>query len=205
MTTVVSKPETLTDEHKAPSRSLGWYGMVFFIASEAVFFANLLAAYLYLLVRDGTSFNPLGSGHVELDTTLALVNTVILLSSSFPMHFAARGIAKGNRTDLWRGLLLTILLGSTFIGIQIYEYINNGFGPSSGILGSTFYTLTGFHGAHVTAGLLFLTVCLVRSLRGDFSKANHFTVTAAEMYWHFVDGVWILVLSLVYILPLFLR
>ena len=201
MTTVVNRPELATQQHEPSTRGLGWYGMVFFIASEAVFFANLIASYLYLKVRDGASFNPTGSGHVELDKTLALVNTLILLSSSFPMHFAARGIAKGNKRTLTIGLALTFILGAIFIGIQIFEYVNNSFGPDRGVVGSTFYTLTGFHGAHVTAGLLFLGVCFFRSLRGDFNKERHFAVTAAEMYWHFVDVVWIIVMSLVYFLP----
>jgi cytochrome c oxidase subunit III len=202
MTTVVSRPQAAVEEHQPSTRSMGWYGMVFFIGSEAVFFANLIAAYLYLYVRDGKSFNPPGPGHVELDTRLALINTVILLSSSIPMHFAARAIARGDRQRFPWLLLCTIILGSIFIGIQLYEYVNNGFGPSTGVIGSTFYTLTGFHGAHVTAGLVFLTVLFFRGLRGDFSKDKHFAVTAGEMYWHFVDVVWVFLMSLVYLLPL---
>lgn len=202
MTTVVSRPQATVEEHHPSTRGLGWYGMVFFIGSEAVFFANLIAAYLYLYVRDGSNFNPAGKSHVELDTRLALINTVILLSSSFPMHFAARAIAKGNRTRFLWTILLAIALGAIFISIQLYEYVNNGFGPDTGVVGSSFYTLTGFHGAHVTVGLLLLTICFFRGLRGDFTKDNHFTVTAAEMYWHFVDVVWIFLMSLVYLLPL---
>ncbi len=198
MSTVVSKAEA-REEGKAPGRGLGWYGMIFFIASEAVFFANLIAAYLYLRVRAG-AWPPAGSGHVEVDKVLAGVNTIILLSSSFPMHYAARSISKGNKRGLTLGLLGTIVLGATFLSIQAYEYATNGFGPSSGIFGSVFYTLTGFHGAHVTAGLLFLLVCFFRSLRGDFSKDRHFAVNAAEMYWHFVDVVWIFLVTLLYFL-----
>lgn len=202
MTTVVSKAQAPVEEHHPSTRGLGWYGMVFFIGSEAVFFANLIAAYLYLYVRNGSNFNPLGKGHVELDVRLALVNTAILLASSFPMHFAARAIARGDRRRFPLYLSGAIILGAIFIIIQIYEYVNNGFGPSTGVIGSTFYTLTGFHGAHVTAGLVFLTVLFFRGLRGDFTKDKHFAVTAGEMYWHFVDGVWVILMSLVYLLPL---
>ena len=184
---------TQGESHTTGTRSLGWYGMVFFLASEAVFFANLIASYLYLRVRAGDAWP-----HVEVDQTLALVNTIILVSSSFPMHFGARAIARGNKRGLTIGLGLTFLLGATFIGIQVFEYATNAFGPSSNIYGSAFYTLTGFHGAHVTAGLLFIAVCFFRSTRGHFSKDHHFAVTAAEMYWHFVDAVWILLVTLLY-------
>jgi cytochrome c oxidase subunit 3 len=199
MSTVVSPTET-QEESAAQSRGFGWYGMVFFISSEAVFFANLIASYLYLRVRNGGGWPPPQDASLHVDKVLAAVNTVILLSSSFPMHRAGRAIARGDRRALPRWLGLTILLGAAFISIQAYEYVNNGFGPSNGLFGSVFYTLTGFHGAHVTAGLLFLTVCLVRSIRGDFSKAKHFPITAVEMYWHFVDVVWIFLVTLLYFL-----
>jgi cytochrome c oxidase subunit 3 len=175
------------------ARPLGWYGMVFFIASEAVFFANLIASYLYLRVRAGDSWP-----HVEVDQRLAAINTLILVSSSVTLHFGARAIARGNKAGLSRWLLPTIILGSIFISIQLYEYHANGFGPSTNIFGSDFYTLTGFHGAHVTVGILFLAVCWVRALRGDFTAEKHFALTAAEMYWHFVDVVWIILVSLLY-------
>lgn len=199
MSTAVTRTEA-HEESTPHARTMAWYGMVFFIASEAVFFANLIAAYLYLRVRDGSSFNPVGSSHATLDTGLAAINTVILLSSSIPMHFAGRSIAKGNVAGLKRWLPVTIILGATFISIQLYEYINNGFGPSNGVVGSTFYVLTGFHGAHVSAGIILLLVCFFRSLRGDFSKDRHFAVTAGEMYWHFVDAVWIVLFTVLYVL-----
>ena len=206
MSTVVSPVETHEEARPQQGRPIGWYGMVFFLASEAVFFANLIAAYLYLHIRDGACWNSNScapgiipsTGHIDLDKTLAVVNTVILVSSSFPMHFAARNIERGNRSRAALLLFATLVLGSTFIGIQIYEYVNNGFGPSTNAPGSVFYTLTGFHGAHVTAGLLFLAVCLVRTLRGGVSKNKHFVINAAEMYWHFVDVVWIFLMTLVY-------
>lgn len=185
------------------ARPLGWYGMVFFIASEAVFFANLIASYLYLRVRAGAWPPPLElhstAFHLELSKVLVGVNTVILLSSSFPMHLAGRAARQGKRGALVGYLAATVLLGATFLGIQLYEFTHAGFGPQSGVFGSTFYTLTGFHGAHVTAGALFLVVCLVRAARGDFSAKKHFAVEAAEMYWHFVDVVWIVLFSVLYL------
>jgi heme/copper-type cytochrome/quinol oxidase subunit 3 len=197
MTAAVHETVTQQEEPQHATRSLGWYGMVFFIASEAVFFANLFAAYLYLRVRAGGALPHMGA---EIDKTLGAVNLGILITSSVWMHFAARAIAKGNKRGLTLWLMPTILFGAVFLGIQAYEYLNNNFGPSTGVIGSTFYTITGFHGAHVTVGLLLLTVIWVRSLRGDFTKDNHFAVTAGEMYWHFVDVVWVFVVTLIYFL-----
>ncbi len=196
MSTAVRETQS-QQEHQPAARGLGWYGMVFFIASEAVFFANLFAAYLYLRVRAGGSL-PLDGA--EIDKTLGAVNLAILLTSSVWMHFAVSNLKKGNKQRFSLFLGLTILFGATFLGIQVYEYVNNNFGPSTGVIGSTFYTITGFHGAHVTAGLLFLLVLFFRSLRGDFTKDKHFAVTAGEMYWHFVDVIWIFVVTLLYFL-----
>ncbi len=184
-------------------RTLEWWGMIFFIASEALIFANLIAAYLYLEIRNGKFVLPSGE---HLDWIYPLVNTVILISSSWPAHMAGRNIARNNKTGLKIGLAITILLGAIFLGGQIYEYTNlfsQGFTPQyKQVFGSAFFMLTGFHGLHVTIGLLFLFICLLRALKGDFSARKHFAVEAAEMYWHFVDIVWILVFSIVYLLPL---
>ncbi len=179
-------------------RSLGWWGMIFFIASEALIFANFIASYLYLEIRNG-------NWHLPSELTYPLINTAILLASSIPVRFAGAAIVKGNQRNLKIGLFFTALMGAIFLGGQAYEYtglFGDHFTPSATIFGSAFFTLTGFHGLHVTVGVIFLVICLLRSLRGDFTAKNHFAVQAAEMYWHFVDGVWIVVFSLVYLLPL---
>jgi heme/copper-type cytochrome/quinol oxidase subunit 3 len=193
----------LEQEGEQKGRSLEWWGMVFFICSEALIFANFIAAYLYLEIRNG--------GDWRLDNILfPAINTVILLSSSAFAHMAGTGIRKGNQNQLRLGLIGTIVLGAIFLGGQAYEYtslIGQGFTLSSvkqGPFGSAFYTLTGFHGFHVTIGVIFLLVCLIRSYNGHFTAKKHFAVEAAELYWHFVDGVWVFVFSLVYLLPLFL-
>jgi heme/copper-type cytochrome/quinol oxidase subunit 3 len=184
-------------------RSMEWWGMVFFICSEALIFANFIAAYLYLEIRNS------GTGSWRLENIVfPAINTVILLSSSGFVHYAGSGIRKGNQTQLRVGLFGTIILGLIFLGGQAYEYstlIGEGFTLSStkqGPFGSAFFTLTGFHGFHVTIGAIFLIICLVRSYRGHFTQKKHFAVEAAEMYWHFVDGVWVFVFSFVYLLPL---
>jgi cytochrome c oxidase subunit III len=193
---------TAVTEHQVAGRDINWWGMIFFIASEALIFANLIASYLYLEIRGGSWRLPNGD---QLDWRYPLVNTIILLLSSVPVRFAGAGIAKGNRRNLVIGLAGTIILGAIFLGGQIYEYgslFGEHFMPQTQAFGSAFFTLTGFHGLHVTIGVIFLLIMLIRSLRGDFTAKNHFGVQAAEMYWHFVDIVWVVVFSTVYLLPL---
>jgi len=187
------------EEHEElTGRGINWWGMIFFIASEALIFANLIASYLYLEIRNG-------SWQVPTDLTYPLINTFILLGSSIPIRVAGAGIAAGNQRNLKLGLSLTILMGAAFLGGQIYEYsglFGRHFTPQATIFGSSFFTLTGFHGLHVTIGLIFLIIVLLRSLRGDFTAKKHWAAQAGEMYWHFVDGVWVFVFSIVYLLPL---
>ncbi len=187
------------EEHEElTGRGINWWGMIFFITSEALIFANLIAAYLYLEIRNG-------SWQLPTDLTYPLINTFILLGSSIPIRVAGAGIAAGNQRNLKLGLSLTILMGAAFLGGQVYEYSNlfgQHFTPQATIFGSSFFTLTGFHGLHVTIGLIFLIIVLLRSLRGDFTAKKHWAAQAGEMYWHFVDGVWVFVFSIVYLLPL---
>jgi cytochrome c oxidase subunit III len=209
MSTVQGDPVVAAVEHEVAGRSFGWWGMIFFITSEALIFANLIAAYLYLEIRDmnGQFSFKLPSGDY-LDFVFPLFNTFILLASSIPVRIAGAGIAKGNQRNLVLGLLGTIVLGSIFLAGQAYEYTNliaANFTVHYKVFGSAFFTLTGFHGLHVTIGVLFLVICLIRSLRGDFTAKGHFAVQAGEMYWHFVDLVWVVVFSTVYLLPLLLR
>jgi cytochrome c oxidase subunit III len=196
--------EVLEEEHGAGSgRSMQWWGMILFIASEALIFANFIAAFLYLEIRNWDTL----SFQLPSDITYPIINTIILICSSFPAHYAGQGIAKGNQRQLKIGLTLTIIMGAAFLGGQVYEYsglFGVNFTPSANIFGSAFFTLTGFHGLHVTIGVIFLLICLIRSTRGDFTAKKHFAVEAAEMYWHFVDVVWIVVFSMIYLTPLLL-
>jgi cytochrome c oxidase subunit III len=187
------------EEHEAPGKSMAWWGMIFFIASEALIFANLIAAYLYLEIRQPHSWQ------LPSELWFPLVNTFILLASSFPVHFAGINAVKGNMRNVKIGFLATIIMGAIFLSGQIYEYsglFGKNFTPQATIFGSSFFTLTGFHGVHVTVGILFLLIVWLRTLRGDFNAKRHFPIEAAEMYWHFVDGVWVIVFSTVYLLPL---
>ena len=204
MSTAHGEQVRVLEEHGelGATHSLNWWGMIFFISSEALIFANLIAAYLYLEIRSGRWTLPSGD---HLDVIYPAFNTVILLGSSVPAILARSGIAKGDKRRLVLGLLGTIIMGSVFLGGQAYEYTNlisQNFTLNYKTFGSAFFTLTGFHGLHVTVGLIFLIVILIRALRGDFTAKKHFAVEAGEMYWHFVDLVWILVFSTVYLLPL---
>lgn len=202
MSTAHGEQVRILEEHGQESgRGLNWWGMVFFIASEALIFANLIAAFLYLEIRNG------GVGWELPVSWVPFFATALLLSSSGFVHMAGSGIRKGNRRNLIIGLTGTIILGAIFLGCQAYEYtnliVNEHTTISSSIFGSAFFTVTGFHGLHVTIGAIFLLVVLIRALRGHFTKENHFAVEAAEMYWHFVDVVWVFVFTLIYLVPLF--
>jgi heme/copper-type cytochrome/quinol oxidase subunit 3 len=204
MSTAHGEQVRVLEEHGevGATHGLSWWGMIFFIASEALIFANLIAAYLYLEIRGGRWTLPSGE---HLDVIYPAFNTLILLGSSVPAILARSGIAKGDKRRLVFGLLGTIIMGAVFLGGQLYEYTNlfgQGFTLHYKTFGSAFFTLTGFHGLHVTIGLIFLIVILIRALRGHFTAKKHFAVEAGEMYWHFVDLVWVMVFSTVYLLPL---
>ena len=125
---------------------------------------------------------------------------IILIASSFTMQFAVWAIRRGDQRALKRWIAVTLALGVAFLLGQLYDYSQLGFGIGDGIFGTTFYTLTGFHGAHVFGGAVGLTILLARSVQGQFSARNHIAVEAISMYWHFVDVVWIALFSTLYFL-----
>jgi heme/copper-type cytochrome/quinol oxidase subunit 3 len=149
-----------------------------------------------------------------LSIDLTALNTFILICSSVTMVLALAAIQRGDKVRLSLWLLATILIGSTFLGIQVYEYYQLMFGhhysvgvspsghfrPESSLFASAFFTMTGFHGAHVTGGVLALTIIWLRSLFGTYSRENHAVVELAGLYWHFVDLVWILLFTVVYLI-----
>ena len=173
-------------------------GMLLFIASEVMFFGGLFAAYFNARSAHAGEWHPPPGGH--LDPVLAGVLTAILVSSSFTMQFGVWAIRRGDQRGmrLWTGI--TLALGVLFLLGQLYDYSVLGFGISDGIFGTTFYTLTGFHGAHVFGGVVGLTIVLARALQGQFSPENHVAVEAVSIYWHFVDVVWIALFTTIYLL-----
>jgi cytochrome c oxidase subunit 3 len=174
-------------------------GMLLFIASEVMFFGGLFATYFNARASvPAGSWHPPEGGH--LDLPLAAVLTAILVASSFTMQFGVWAIRRGDTGKLKLWTAITLALGVVFLAGQIYDYSELGFGIADGVFGTVFYTLTGFHGAHVFGGAVGLTIILARSLRGQFSQRNHVAVEAVSMYWHFVDVVWIGVFSTIYLL-----
>jgi cytochrome c oxidase subunit 3 len=175
-------------------------GILLFIISEVMLFGAFFASYFFLrVVVDPPSWPP---EPYELPVAVAGINTAILVSSSFTIHYALEAIRRGNRAGLKLGLVLTWLLGATFLFIQLNEYVHLGFSARDLGFGSIFYSLTGLHGAHVFAGLLLITFATVRAFRGHFGpKAeDHLGVEVPGIYWHFVDVMWIIVYVTVYIL-----
>ena len=172
-------------------------GMLLFIISEVMVFGAFFTAYFFIRVAAG---DPWPAPGMELPVAVAGVNTAILWSSSFTMHWAQESIKKGNRFGLKAGILTTFLMGCTFLFIQINEYANIGFAPQDAAQQTIFYSLTGLHGAHVVIGLTLLLFVTIRAFRGHYSPEEHRGVEVPGIYWHFVDVMWLIVYSTVYIL-----
>lgn len=172
-------------------------GMLLFIISEVMVFGAFFTAYFFIrIVTD----NPWPAEGMHLPVAVAGVNTAILVSSSFTLHWAETSIKNGNRAGLRAGILATFLLGATFLFIQINEYVHVGFAAHDSAQASVFYGLTGLHGAHVAVGLTLLAIVTIRAFRGHFSPESHRGVEVPGIYWHFVDIMWIVVYTTVYIL-----
>jgi cytochrome c oxidase subunit III len=172
-------------------------GMFLFIASEVMLFGSFFTAYFFVRVAQGEPWPT--PGH-HLPVFVAGMNTIILVTSSFTMHWALQAIKRGNRAGLQAGLTLTFLLGLTFLLTQIREYSRIGFAPDTDAFGTIFYCLTGLHGAHVFVGLTLLLAATTRAYRGHYSAEAHHGVEIPGIYWHFVDVMWIVVYTTVYIL-----
>jgi cytochrome c oxidase subunit 3 len=172
-------------------------GMLLFIISEVMLFGAFFTAYFFIRVVNGDAWPAAGE---HLPVAIAGVNTAILVSSSFTMHWALEGARRDNRRAMRIGLLTTLLLGTTFLCIQINEYFHIGFAISENAQSSIFYGLTGLHGAHVFVGLTLLTFATIRAFRGHFSSKSHLGVEIPGIYWHFVDVMWIVVYLTIYVI-----
>jgi cytochrome c oxidase subunit 3 len=172
-------------------------GMLLFIISEIMLFGSFFTAYFFIRVVGNADWLPEGD---HLPVAIAGVNSAILISSSFTMHWALEGARRENRAALRMGLLTTFLLGLTFLTVQVNEYVHIGFAPADHAQGTIFYSLTGLHGAHVFVGLSLLLMATIRAFRGHYSAKEHRGVEVPGIYWHFVDGMWIIVFSTVYLL-----
>jgi cytochrome c oxidase subunit 3 len=197
--------------------------MTWFIFSEVMFFAAFFGALFYVRNMSVPDLGDLGQKLLWPDYTagwptngpylkevfepmqaigIPLLNTIILVTSGGTLTVAHYALKSGNRGALKFWLFVTIVLGFTFLGFQAYEYTHAysemNLKLSTGVYGSTFFMLTGFHGFHVTIGAIMLSVMLGRALRGHFDAEHHFAFEAAAWYWHFVDVVWLLLFILVY-------
>jgi len=172
-------------------------GMLLFIISEIMVFGAFFTAYFFIRV---VTENPWPAEGTELPKLIAGVNTAILLSSSVTVHWALESAKKGNRFGLQAGITTTLLLGLTFLFIQVNEYVHIGFAPQDHAQGSIFYGLTGLHGAHVFIGLTLLAFTTVRAFRGHFTPEEHRGVEVPGIYWHFVDVMWVVVYTTIYII-----
>jgi cytochrome c oxidase subunit III len=191
------------DHHGPPAANVSsrveaqFLGMLLFIISEIMLFGAFFTAYFFIRVVGEADWPAQGE---ELPVAIAGVNTAILLSSSFTMHWALEGARNENRRAMKIGLLTTALLGLSFLTIQVNEYVHLGFSPQDNAQGTIFYGLTGLHGAHVFVGLTLLTFATVRAFRGHFTAKEHRGVEVPGIYWHFVDVMWIFVYSTLYLL-----
>ncbi len=193
-------------------------GMLLFITSEVMFFGGLFAAYFNIRANAAQwpPINPETSEPFHLQVlpvvttngvtsySFVLIATILLITSSFTCQYAIWKIRSDDRTRFIRAMAVTIILGIVFLLMQLTDYAilgNEGLTLSSGTFGTTFYTLTGFHGAHVFGGVIMLSVVLYRGMLGQFSGKHYDAVEGASLYWHFVDVVWILLFALLYLLP----
>jgi cytochrome c oxidase subunit III len=201
----VAAGHTTHDEHHGPPAAnvssrveAQFLGMLLFIISEVMLFGAFFTAYFFIRVVADSGWFPIDGK--EVPKVIAGVNTAVLVSSSFTMHWALEGARRGNRRAMQVGLLTTALLGLSFLAVQINEYVHIGFAPSDNAQGTIFYGLTGLHGAHVFVGLTLLTMATTRAFRGHFTPKEHRGVEVPGIYWHFVDVMWIVVYSTVYLL-----
>jgi cytochrome c oxidase subunit 3 len=183
--------------------SMGMLAMTFFIGSEVMLFGSFFAMYFFVRFNVADQWPLLNEAgeQFELPKVITGVNTAILVASSFTLHWGEHRLKHfGDRKGLERGLMVTMLLGLTFLLVQINEYIHLGFTPQSTAFGSAFYSLTGLHGLHVFVGLTLLLLCYIRVTKAhDFSPKWATPLQGASLYWHFVDVVWVLLYILVYL------
>lgn len=197
----MSYPATDHEDHFRAGRALGLdhlkVGMWLFLGSEVMFFGGLIAAFLHYKVNNPTPESGL------LDVGLVGVNTFLLLASSFTVVSALAGIERGDPAAMNLYLLATIGLGVAFLSGQGYEFASlfrHGITLSSSVFGSSFFTLTGFHGLHVLVGILWAASTFFRGMRGNYTRENHIGVEVFGLYWHFVDIVWIVLFTIIYLI-----
>jgi cytochrome c oxidase subunit 3 len=187
-------------DHSEKGESKLRWGMIAFLGSEIATFGAGFTYYFY--IRSGP-WNPEALGLPDLTTSLVLANTLLLVASSFTLHWAHVAIRNENRRNFVLGLAVTLLLGLVFVAGQVYEYyefiVHKGFTLTDGIFASAFFGLTGLHGLHVSLGAVLLGIVFIRALYGHYSAERHTSISTVSMYWHFVDVVWIFLVVVLYV------
>lgn len=187
------------EAHHGEHQDLRVIGLLTFLSSEFLMFAGFFV--LFLVYRSAAAEWPPEETEVEL--ILPAINTVILVSSSFVIHYGDVAIKQGDVKGLRKWYGITAAMGAVFLVGQVYEYLTLGYGLTTNLFSNCFYLMTGFHGLHVFIGLLLILGVLWRSRReGHYGAEKHTGVEMAEIYWHFVDIVWIVLFALIYLLAL---
>ena len=203
---MTSQAEALHEHHGPPPANQSsrvdapTLGILLFIGSEIMLFGSFFAAYFFVRVVNPSAPEEWPPAPYEFPVFVAGINTCILVTSSFTMHWALQSIKRGNRSGFLAGMVLTFLMGLAFLLTQVVEYLNVGFNTGDGAFASVFFGLTGLHGAHVFVGLSLLLMVIIRGFRGHFSPEHHHGVELPGIYWHFVDVMWIVVYATVYLL-----
>jgi cytochrome c oxidase subunit 3 len=177
-------------------------GMWVFLGSEIMFFTALIGAYLILRAGNPGAW-PAGGPKEVLNIPVTAFNTFLLICSSVSMVKAFAAIAAGDQRRMKAWLIVTVIMGASFVGVQAYEYtelVGHGFVPSEGLFGSTFYIMTGFHGFHVSVGVICLSFVTWKAFRGKYTAQDYRGVEVVGLYWHFVDLVWIILFTIVYLI-----
>ncbi len=220
MSTAATALPHADSEHHGASPATSRFGMIIFLLSEGMLFAGLIAGYIVLRLAHPADWPPEGAPDIGLQIPptflnwVMIINSVILISSSFTLHAAESAIKKHGRSGVgW--LLLTVLLGTIFLGVQGWEWLHlkhegmwfPNFSDEHhtfdlfGIYGTTFFLITGFHGLHVLVGLLLIVWCLLRQVfTRCFTPTAHTSLDNVGLYWHFVDAVWIVVYVSLYVI-----
>ncbi len=197
-TTVPTKDQNHSHGEHAEHPDHRMFGLATFLVADAMTFAGFFAAYLTF-----KAVNPLPDGAIyELELPLPILNTVLLLVSSATFHRAGQAIRQDDHGRCRRWLLITSGLGMAFLVSQMVEYFTLPFGLTDNLYASTFFAATGFHGLHVTLGALMILIVWwqARQPQGRVTAADHFPLEAAELYWHFVDGIWVILFVILYLL-----
>jgi len=187
------KDNEITQHHE----DFRMFGLIIFLVADGMTFAGFFAAYLTY-----KAVNPLPSGSIyELELLIPTINTILLLISSATFHKAGKSLINKNNSESQKWLLITAFLGITFLVCQLFEYFHLPFGLTDNLFASTFYALTGFHGLHVTLGTLMILIISwqTRVNGGRVTFENMFPLEAVELYWHFVDGIWVILFIILYL------